>query len=138
MAIKIPQNPSAVPDAGGNIQPVQPGSRNPVTDSDPTAISESQSSKRSSRISSAGKAHFRLGLAVSGALALAAALFLRRKRRGQPSSPFEDPDVEDFTANQRAMLSRVREIWEEHCAGAEPETGSPDWTGVAHVPNGNL
>ena len=58
---------------------------------------------------------FRSGLAVSGLLAVAVLLF-QRKRRGNADDGLGDQDVEDFTANQQAMLRRVREICDEHCA----------------------
>jgi hypothetical protein len=62
------------------------------------------------------KGGVRLGLAVSGALMVGGAIFLQKKRRTQPARAPFDPDVEDFTANQEALLCRVREIWDEYCA----------------------
>ena len=56
------------------------------------------------------KSRFRSGLAISGLLSIAA-LLLRRKHRGYA----DDTSVDDFTANQEAMLERVREIWNEYC-----------------------
>ena len=66
------------------------------------------------KISSSRKGRVRLGLAVSGLLAVAAALLLRRKQRGRLSSGSGDSTVEDFTVNQEALLRRVREIWNEY------------------------
>jgi hypothetical protein len=66
------------------------------------------------KILSSMKGRVRLGLAVSGLLAVAAALLLRRKQRGRPASGSGDSTVEDFTVNQEALLRRVREIWNEY------------------------
>jgi hypothetical protein len=56
---------------------------------------------------------FRPVLAIS-AVFLAAALLLRRKYAASVNRT-SDHDVEDFTANQEAVLRRVREIWADHC-----------------------
>ena len=60
----------------------------------------------------------RSGLALCGLLSISA-LLLRKKYRGRVINVSADQDVEDFTVNQQAMLRRVREIWQEHCARAE-------------------
>jgi hypothetical protein len=60
------------------------------------------------------KSRLRSNLAICGLLAIAT-LLLRRKR-GNTDAVSPDQDVEDFTLNQQAMLTRVREIWDEHCA----------------------
>ena len=57
---------------------------------------------------------FRSVLPIS-AVFLAAVLLLRRKYAACVNRTSVDHDVEDFTANQEAVLRRVREIWAEHC-----------------------
>ena len=61
------------------------------------------------------KSRLRSGLAIGGLLSITA-LLIRRKHRN-PNGASADQDVVDFTPNQQAMLARVREIWNEHCAG---------------------
>ena len=58
----------------------------------------------------------RSGLAVFGLLSITV-LLIRRRNGASTTGVSSDPDVEDFTENQEAMLGRVREIWDEYCAG---------------------
>lgn len=54
----------------------------------------------------------RSALAIGGVLSVTAYLF-RKKLTHQVNA---DPNVEDFTFRQQAMLERVREIWDDYCA----------------------
>jgi hypothetical protein len=108
MGNDIPQTPSVVPEVTEPIQQLQPGP--------PSTRSFFKT------------ARFRFGLAASGVMAVGAALWLRRKRRAQPVSAWGDQDVEDFTANQVAMLSRVREICNEISTDTESAEKSDSHT----------
>ena len=57
-------------------------------------------------------------LAIGGVLSISTILLRKKRTTGIPA----DPDVEDFTENQQAMLTRVREIWSEYGAG-DPANG---------------
>jgi hypothetical protein len=119
MADDIPQTPSVLSDVTETIQHLQPESHDSETHPDPEKILDQTSKSSPSTRSFFRTARFRFGLAVSGIFAVGAAMWLRRKQRGQPVSACGDQEVEDFTANQQAMLSRVREICNEHITDAE-------------------
>jgi len=76
-------------------------------------LAENSSPSRASAIwKSITTSPLKSGLAICGVLSITA-LLLRKKQSGQVNA---DPDVEDFTLNQGAMLQRVREICDSYSA----------------------
>jgi hypothetical protein len=120
MTKSIPHTPSLALGATGILHHLQPGSHETVTQSDSVQASGDQAPTSSRfRRSLFRTARFRFGLAASGILAVGAAFWFTTRKRAHSVSIRGDQEVEDFTANQQAMLRRIREIWNEHSADTE-------------------